>query len=163
MSCSDSPTLLIFLNKPVVSQDETAFLSVPSNAKLPYYFPYLQSPVLHRHGVSLMLWLPSVSAELGYGCTGERGEMGLAPGVQLCSKVLCCVPAAAPCQVGTCLASQRKQRPNPPQVPWVYPRISWALIFPTSHAHPRLLCPPWPPSQPFLRSLCPYFPFCFLE
>lgn len=47
MSCSDSPTLLIFLNKPVVSQDETAFLSVPSNAKLPYHFPYLQSPVLH--------------------------------------------------------------------------------------------------------------------
>ena len=26
----------------------------------------------------------------------------------------------------------------------------WAQIFPTSHAHPRLLCPPWPASQPFL-------------
>lgn len=164
--CSDSLSLLIFLKKLVVSQDETAFLSAFPNYLT--IFPIFSLPCYTCHGVSLMLWLPSVWAELVYGCTGECGEMESGPW-WYSPALQCCVVCQQQLPVRwehVCLNTHCKQRLNPTQVPWLYPHISWAQIFLTSRAHPRLLCPPWPPSQPFLRSLLcmfPSFPFCFLE
>lgn len=75
--CSDSPALLIFLKKLLVSQP---FSSQPfSRQNHLAIFPVFSLPCYTLHGVSLMPWLPSVSAELVYGCTGECGEIEAGP------------------------------------------------------------------------------------
>lgn len=78
--CSDSPSLLIFLKKTLW------FLRMKLLSSQPFpmqnyltIFPIFSLPCYTHHGVSLMLWLPSVSAELVYGCTGESGEIGAGP------------------------------------------------------------------------------------
>lgn len=162
--CSDSPALLIFLKNFWFLKMKLLSAQPFSRQNYLAIFPVFSLPCYTLHGVSLMLWLPSVSAELVYGCTGECGEIGAGPR-WYSPAPRCCVACQQQLPVRwelACLASQHKQRLTPPQVPRVYPRMSWAQIFLTSHAHPRLLCPPWLPAQPFLRSLlwcAPIFPF----
>lgn len=150
--CSDPPAFLIFLKNCDFSGLNCFPLS-PSQCKitLPFslhlFFRVTPSMVFPRCCGSLQSrqnWFTGV--------LGNVGRLGLVPsGYSPGPK--CCVACQQQLPVRwehACLASQRKQRPKPPQVPWVYPHISWAQIFLTSHAHPRPLCPPWPPSQPFL-------------
>lgn len=128
-------------------------------------FPIFNLLCYTRHGVSLMLWLPSVSAELGYGCTGERGEMGLAQVYSSAPK--CCVACQQQLPVRWELAwpaSANRGQTLLRSLGCIHAYLEHWSFLPLTHilgsaAH----CPPWPPSQPFLRSLCPYFPFCFLE
>lgn len=123
--------LFSFSGKPLVSQEETPFLSALLNAKIflcnPHHDLCTWSSMLH----SLPLVFPRSCASsfslhrTGLRCTkkgpGETGA-GLKQ-VQPWAEVVCCMIAAASCLVGACFAwptsTNGQQRLKPPQLPWV--------------------------------------------